>query len=498
MLKNRNNPECQTLDVKAVNVDLMFSSEDLAVFIQDLQGKIENLNPQLMHLLELSKDSLLDAQGFLDFCLPEEVERASLCFQAASKGIPQHLDSVGLQTIAGKQLYVELTYIPIFQDGSVTGLYGILKDITEKMAAETALKESSILHQQIQRMSHLGNWTWDVSNNQVTWSDELYNIYGLDKDSFKATFEGYLELLHPDDRAVTQQTIINALHSQQDVMFEERIVRPNGEMRYLQSWAAVTVDSKGKPVKMFGACLDITRRKKSESERLLLIEELTKINKDLKQFSYITSHNLRGPVTNLISMVDLIETSDIQNERTLQLIQGFSTSTHQLNETLNDLINILIVKSNTNLEIESLEFAKVFEKVQQSIHSLIVESRAEILTDFTPAPFVPFNQAYLESIFLNLLTNAVKYASPDRPLKIIIKSTVNQGKTQLKFSDNGLGMNMNKVKDRIFGLHQRFHNHPDSKGIGLYLTHSQVTALGGSITVESIENEGTTFTINFK
>jgi PAS domain S-box-containing protein len=451
-----------------------------------------------MHLLESSKDSLLDSEGFLVFCLPEDVERVDRCFQTASKGIPQHLDSVGLQSIAGKQLYVELTYIPIFQDGLVTGLYGFLKDITEKRAAETALKESSILHQQIQRMSHLGNWTWDVSNNQVTWSDELYNIYGLDKNSFKATFEGYLELLHPEDRAVTQQTIINALHSQQDVMFEERIVRPDSEMRFLQSWAAVTVDSKGKPVKMFGACLDITERKKSESERLLLIEELTKINKDLKQFSYITSHNLRGPVTNLISMVDLIETSDIQNERTLQLIQGFSTSTHQLNETLNDLINILIVKSNTNLEIESLEFAKVFEKVQQSIHSLIVESRAEILTDFKSASFVPFNQAYLESIFLNLLTNAIKYASPDRPLEIDIKSRVWEGKTQLLFSDNGLGMNMAKVKDRIFGLHQRFHNHPDSKGIGLYLTHSQVTALGGTITVESAENMGTTFTITFK
>ena len=476
----------------------MFSSADLAVFMHDLSGRFEKINPQLIALLESNEESLLHSKGFLDFCLPEDAERVCLYFHDVYQGIPQHSDSIGLQTITGKKLYVELTCIPIFTKGEVLGLYGIVKDITEKKAAETALKESSILHQQIQKMSHLGNWTWDVSNNQVTWSDELYKIYGLDKDSFKATFEGYLELLHPDDRAETQQTIINALHSQQDVMFEERIVRPNGEMRYLQSWAAVTVDANGMPVKMFGACLDITERKKSESERMLLIEELTKINKDLKQFSYITSHNLRGPVTNLISMVDLIETSDIQNERTLQLIQGFSTSTYQLNETLNDLINILIVKSNTNLDIESLDFDKVFAKVQQSIQSLIVESKAVIQTDFQSAPRIPFNQAYLESIFLNLLTNAIKYASPDRPLEIIIKSTVNQGKTQLKFLDNGLGMNMAKVKDRIFGLHQRFHNHPDSKGIGLYLTHSQITAMGGSIEVESIENVGTTFTITFK
>lgn len=493
-----NNPEAQLPVFQASNAHQFFEESDLAVFAQDLRGKFVSLNQQFAQLLESSVEQLLHSSGFSDYCLPEDVERVNIQFQKACIGIPQHAELMGVHTATGKHRYIELTNLPIITDGNVSGVYGIVKDVTQRIAAESALKERSLLNQQIQKMTHLGNWTWNVSNNQVSWSDELYNIYGLDKDSFKATFEGYLELLHPDDRAITQQIIIQALHSQQDVMFEERIVRPNGEMRFLQSWASVTVDAKGMPVKMFGACLDITDRKKSESERLVLIEELTKINNDLKQFSYITSHNLRGPVTNLISMVDLIETVDIEDERNLKLIHGIRTSTHQLNDTLNDLINILIVKSNTNIEVETLVLESIFEKVTRSIQSLIVASKAVIEVDFSAAERVSFNGAYMESIFLNLLTNAIKYANPLRVLHVKILSNIKDAKIQLVFKDNGLGMNMAKVKDRIFGLHQRFHNHPDSKGIGLYLTHSQVTALGGSITVDSTENVGTSFTITFK
>ena len=119
--------------------------------------------------------------------------------------------------------------------------------------------------------------------------------------------------------------------------------------------------------------------------------------------------------------------------------------------------------------------------------------------NFTKGPTVNFSSIYLESIFLNLMTNAIKYRHPDRQPVITIKSskTANGG-TKLIFSDNGIGMNMERVKNKIFGLYQRFHNNPDSKGIGLYLVHSQITTLGGKIKVNSEENIGTTFTLTFK
>ena len=100
---------------------------------------------------------------------------------------------------------------------------------------------------------------------------------------------------------------------------------------------------------------------------------------------------------------------------------------------------------------------------------------------------------------MNLLTNSFKYAHPNREPIIKLRSyKTKEGKVQLEYSDNGLGMNMSKVKDRIFGLYQRFHENADSKGIGLYLIHSQIIALGGTIEVASEVNVGTMFTITFK
>ncbi len=244
---------------------------------------------------------------------------------------------------------------------------------------------------------------------------------------------------------------------------------------------------------------DVTLRKNAEQEKEQLINELIHNNKELKQFSYITTHNLRAPLTNLLSICRLIDTAKIEDQRIQRLVEGFKQSTTLLNETLNDLINILIIKENRNLITQELSFSEVFEKVHTSISNTIKNASATIKTDFSAVDTINFSKAYLESIFLNLLTNSLKYSHSNKPLHINITTQIGaDGCTKLLFSDNGIGMDMKRVKDRIFGLYQRFHNNTDSKGIGLYLIHSQITALGGTIEVESEVNKGTTFTITFK
>jgi signal transduction histidine kinase len=129
----------------------------------------------------------------------------------------------------------------------------------------------------------------------------------------------------------------------------------------------------------------------------------------------------------------------------------------------------------------------------------LLEKKVKIHTDFSAAPSVTFATSYLESVFLNLITNTIKYRHPDRDPIIEIKTNKEpNGDTKLMFSDNGIGINMAIAKDKLFGLYKRFHDNTDSKGIGLYLIHSQITTLGGKIEVESEVNIGTTFTIIFK
>ncbi len=144
----------------------------------------------------------------------------------------------------------------------------LLKVILENRQYAAILEENSLLMAQGQELAHFGNWSWDIPNNQVTWSDVLFDIYGLNKHEFKATFEGYQELLHPDDREMVYNAIQDVLKTGLDSEFEERIIRPDGEIKHLKSWGTLKRDENGAPVKMVGACLDITQSKKTQGDLL--------------------------------------------------------------------------------------------------------------------------------------------------------------------------------------------------------------------------------------
>ncbi len=243
---------------------------------------------------------------------------------------------------------------------------------------------------------------------------------------------------------------------------------------------------------------DITAKKKEENEKEILISELTQNNKDLKQFNYITSHNLRAPLSNLKASLNLIEDLPISDPILSELLNGIKVSTDTLNQTIDDLIRILIIKDSPSIELTKIDLTQICQAVISQIQNIITSSGAEIEIHFKETNEIVFNRSYLESIFLNLMTNSIKYRSPDRNLKIKIKSYSSADFYFLRFEDNGLGIDLTKHKDKIFGMYQRFHNHSDSKGLGLYLVKSQIQALGGNISVESQVNIGTTFEIKIK
>lgn len=243
---------------------------------------------------------------------------------------------------------------------------------------------------------------------------------------------------------------------------------------------------------------DITDEKKLETEKEHLIRELTQNNKDLKQFSYITSHNLRAPLSNLIGLLNLIEDIPIENEELEEILSGFTKSTHLLNETINDLVKVIIIKDNPSMQKEETSLKEVFENVFSQLSFQIEMYKPIIKLKFEKVPLLITNKAYLESILLNLLTNSIKYKSENRKLKISIIAEQIDNKTILTFKDNGIGIDLERNRDKVFGLYQRFHNYPDSKGLGLYLVKSQVETMGGTISIDSEVNKGTTFTITFK
>jgi signal transduction histidine kinase len=200
----------------------------------------------------------------------------------------------------------------------------------------------------------------------------------------------------------------------------------------------------------------------------------------------------------MLSVFNLIDVSKINDPETLELVEILKLTSENLKQTLNDSIDQLVENESINTQIEEINLNESLSEVLTSINSLVRDSKAIINIDFSAFENITFNKAYIKSIFLNLLTNSIKYAKPHQVPLITIESRKVNGVNQLVFSDEGLGFDMDKVKDKIFGLYQKFHSNIDSNGIGLYLVYNHITSLGGRIAVESKINEGATFIISFK
>ncbi|HEX6070163.1 MAG TPA: ATP-binding protein [Longimicrobiaceae bacterium] len=158
-------------------------------------------------------------------------------------------------------------------DGALAGFAKVTRDVTAARAAEEALRLRERQLSDTQDLAGLGSWVWDVAEDRVTWTDKLYEIYGLDRETFTATFAGYLERVHPDDRDRVRSLIEEAYGSGSTFDFEERIVRPDGSIRHLRSRGRAVRDEKGRSIRLMGACLDITDLKLAEAQALELATE---------------------------------------------------------------------------------------------------------------------------------------------------------------------------------------------------------------------------------
>jgi PAS domain S-box-containing protein len=301
------------------------------------------------------------------------------------------------------------------------------------------------------------------------------------------------EFVYQEDKPRTSSMREELVKSKPLFNFENRYVTKTGEVVWL-SWTSLPVEE---DQLIFAIAKDITHKKKLETERNFLLANLAKANKELKELSYTTSHDLRSPVNNLLAIFDMIDSSRISDAETLELMGILRSSGEHLKKTLNNGVDILTKGDCLGEDREEVDLNGVLQNVLQSISSLVERAHAKFDINFEQMEKMTLNKACLESIFLNLITNSIKYARPGCLPIISIFSERLDGVRRLTIADNGLGFDLDKVKDKMFGMHQKFHNHADSKGVGLYLVNTHVTNVGGSIQVESKVNEGAKFIITF-
>lgn len=241
---------------------------------------------------------------------------------------------------------------------------------------------------------------------------------------------------------------------------------------------------------------DFTEMKNAKTEQEILSSQLQRKNQQLLNFAHITSHNLRSPVSNLNSLLWLYKESQTNEEKAL-LFEKFEIVIHNLSETLNELVDALKIQEDTDKKREVLLFEDVFKKVKESMAGKILETEAVVSYNFSKAPTIDYPRLYLESILQNLLSNSLKYKSPHRTPVIHAETLFQDGILTLKFSDNGMGIDLKRHADKLFGLNKTFHKHAEAKGVGLFITKTQVEAMGGSITATSEVDKGSVFIVYF-
>lgn len=372
-------------------------------------------------------------------------------------------------------------------------------EIIERAHAQHLLSISEQRLEMATVAAGLGIWDWDIKNNEVYFNDQWKLMLGYEPTELTDHFSTFEQLLHPNEKAGLMQLLNDHLEGKSEI-YQAMIRMRTKDRRWkwiLTMSKASSRDETGRAIRLSGIHLDVDDIKQKEIELRQLSQELMHSNRELQQFAYITSHNLRAPVANLISLLSLFDKEHL-SERNHVFLEKMEMSVERLHSTLNDLNEILSSRANMAEKDEVLYFDQELKKVVELISEEIRLKEVVIHVDFSKAPSILFSRKVLHSIFLNLLTNAIKYRKQHVAPEITVSTEEDGEFVILYVKDNGMGIDLEKYGNKIFGLYQRFHDNKDGKGLGLYIIKNQIEALEGKIAVESIVNKGSMFHVFLK
>lgn len=319
----------------------------------------------------------------------------------------------------------------------------------------------------------------------------LSNLLGYSKEELLKT--PIQNFIYEDDILPTIISIQALKNNTPLVNFQNRYITKSGKIVWL-SWSSIPEEREDV---VYAIAKNITHLKNVENERNSLLKNLTSLNSRLKKFSYMVSHDLRSPVSNIISIFELLDLSQVNDQDTRENIELINEANLEIKETLNKYVDAIKCNKSINTKVKPLHIESIFYKVKNSIEELSKKTNANFEVNFTELPYITFNEFYLKSIFLNLISNSLKFNNPNKSLIITVKTILINNIPQLIFSDNGRGFDDKLVGGDIFKLHNSCNNVKGSKGIGLYLVKSYMDCLNGEIHVSSKLNVGTTFTLTF-
>jgi PAS domain S-box-containing protein len=386
--------------------------------------------------------------------------------------------------------------VEVSMSGLVLGgkpyLFAIARNVTQQRTFTQALQESE---QRFRIMADAApNQVWAVNpDSTIRYVNRAFlEFIGVTMEQYIAS--GWTPYMHPDELAVAQQTLTTAINNRVLYTMEHRMLRHDGEYRWLLAQGSPSYYPNGDLYGYVGAAVDITELKQAN-------EQLVRINNDLDNFVYTASHDLKAPISNIEGLLHALmltpPTESMQSEQVQYLLGLMQDSVERFTKTIANLTDVVKLQKENSEEAVVVNLEEVIQDVCLDLETMRKSVGAQVEVDVIAFPAIRFSAKNLRSVVYNLLSNALKYHSPDRPSRIVIRCETTPEYQVLSISDNGLGIEAGRM-GQLFTMFKRFHDHVEGSGIGLYMVKKMVENAGGKIEATSEAGVGSSFRIYFR
>jgi PAS domain S-box-containing protein len=459
----------------------------------DNHEKTNFVNKKMAEILGYAPQEML-GKGLYDFMDDEGRAYAIACMERRRQGSKENLD-VRYLTKTGESVWANISASPIVdENGKYKGALAMVTDITQRKLDEEALKKSEANLRTIFENTDSSYILIGTDMRVISFNAPAQN-FSIERNGKALEVGRHISDYFTKERwPLIDETLEKVATTGEAARYELSYPNPDGTAQWRNvRWLDVkTADNRHSGFIL--ASKDITEAKTAMLERERVTADLIQHVKDLEQFTYIISHNLRAPVANIMGLSEMLKEDVLDPEEKQEVVERVSQSIITIDGVIQDLNHILQSRELVNEKKEEVYFIDLVSAIKTSIHSTIVNEKVQFKCSFQVASMFTV-KSYLYSIFYNLCSNSIKYRQVGLAPAISIASRMVKNKLELHFTDNGKGIDLHKNASQLFGLYKRFDTTTEGKGMGLFMVKTQVESLGGTIKIKSKVDHGTEFII---
>ncbi len=504
MLKRLINASFDLEEARQDNESLLEQLPD-AILAVDAEGNIVRANEMAAQLTGFSLQELTAMR--VDELLPKRFRQEHALFRETYEASPHNRvmaqgRAVKIRMASGQErdVAINLSHINL-QDGDVS--IAAMRDVTDQKLAREALEDAKRRMELASSAAGIGIWDWNLVTNRVFWDSRMLEMFGVDADSFDQDFRSWQAAIYPADASRVEQALLQAQEGVQPLSTEYRILRPGGDVRFVQMLGKVVRDASGAPVRMTGVHMDMTRQKESEALLQRARADAEAASQAKTDFLANMSHEIRTPINGVLGMAQLLLDSSLDTEQRM-LAKTLQQSGESLLNIINDILDFSRIEAG-KLQLDQVPFdlSKLLAELAQFFSVQASEKNIEFVCPANPVPAVRLmgDPSRIRQILTNLVGNALKFTRKGSIAVFVDLFEQNNGLTEVRFSvrDTGIGMS-NEQRRKLFDRFSQADNSTTRRyggtGLGLAISLELVCLMDGEIGVNSEAGQGSEFWIS--